>query len=208
MYAGFRVSGQAVDGSAVPLRGSVRLRLRHEFSPQRTKLKAHPRHGERRNISVLAQGLSVNSVGVGEFAQVRQQSTQCHQVLQPAGLRCDLAPRTQSSIEVHPARLIDIESQSADFFRWRPVLLSTGEKAPRLRESMRHRGDLRLDQRGAGRLRIDLAELSRQRLQAIKCRYVADELRRQALVINNRLGDPIMPGILKEPTPGPPARAL
>jgi hypothetical protein len=60
-------------------------------------------------------------VGFGKFAQVAQKRAQRHQVFEPTGFPSDLTPLIQHSVEVHAARLINIQAKTVDVWRRCPT---------------------------------------------------------------------------------------
>src|SRR5262245_12564977 len=117
MHPRLEVAWQDIDRFLIPFGSTNSFGLRYELSPEHAELKAHPSQREWRDVLVTAQGASVSFVGVVPLIHVGQQGPQCNEVIEPTISICYSATRTQHSVEIHPARLINIQQQLLDIVR-------------------------------------------------------------------------------------------
>ena len=111
---------------------------------------------------IATQCAQIDSVGLLEFAQISQQSTERHQVFQSLGLCRHLAPGFQHRLQVRAAGLIDAQHEAIDIGLRRPVGYCLSEIASRLLETMSHRCDLRADEGRSHFIRTHAIELIHQ----------------------------------------------
>jgi len=113
-----------------------------------------------------------------------------------------LAPGRKDDGQVGSGGLVDAQGEAIGDVRWRAARHRHGKALSRVREPMRQAGRLCRDQRRPRRLRFTLPQLVREHLETIECGEVARELRRQLLLLDDRLGDSRLLGRAPEPIPG------
>src|SRR6516164_6287217 len=79
---------------------------------------------------------------------------------------------------------------------------------PGLGKAVEYRRDPSPDQSRTGGGRVQLRELARESLNTVERRHVADELRCLQLVFEDRFGEVLPHGVVKETAPRPSPRAL
>src|SRR5262245_34419750 len=74
MHSRFCVHWEDRDGPSIPCAGKSWVRLRGQFAPKHAELKANPGDGERRDVAICLQGVSVSIIGRIEVAKIDRKS--------------------------------------------------------------------------------------------------------------------------------------
>jgi hypothetical protein len=90
--------------------------------------------------------LAIDRVSFGEALEVGKQGAERDQVFEPAARPGERAAGGEYGIGLHAAGLIDCQRLALDRRAGRTHLCGTREVAARVREAMRRRGDLGLDE--------------------------------------------------------------
>ena len=188
MHARLHVARQVGDRASIPERGKIRVRHGHEFSPQHAELKADPRQWERRDVVIRGKRLPIDSVRLGEALEIGKHGAERHQIFEPAARRGDSTTRSEHRIELHATGLIDRQRVALDGLARCAEKRRAREVASGIVEAMHGRRDLGLNERCAIRV-VHACELRGECLQPVECVQIAEKLRGQTLMIDNRLGD-------------------
>ena len=207
VHTRLHIARQVGNGASIPERGKIRVRDGHELSPQHAELKADPRQRERRNVVVRVKRLPIDGVRLGEALEIGKHGAERHQIFEPTARRGDSATRSEHRIELHATCLIDRQRVALDRLARSAHQRGAREVASCIVEAMHCRSDLGVNERCARRV-VHACELRGERFQTVECVQIAEKLRGQTLVVDNRLGNARAARVLRETCPCATARAL
>lgn len=196
------------NGLAIPIGGALYLRFIGKLSPQHAHLETYPRDGERRDVLVHAQRAPVDLIGLGDLAQIGEQRTEWHEILERVGVGRAKATRLEDDIGSRATRLIDSEPKRRDGLGRCAPAVCVSEMPPRIREAVRHRCDLGLHKRGTRGIGIEITKLQSEQFESIQRTDVAKELAGQLLLLEEALGRTSSHRIGRQSIPGSASRIL
>ena len=157
--------------------------------------------------SYAVKRLPIDGVRLGEALEIGKHGAERHQIFEPTARRGDSATRSEHRVELHATCLIDRQRVALDCLARSAHQRGTREVASCIVEAMRCRSDLGLNKRCARRV-VHACELRGERVQTVERVQIAEKLRCQTLLIDNRLGNARAARVLRETCPCATARAL
>jgi hypothetical protein len=118
--------------------------------------------------------------------------------------RIAVSPR---GTELYAACLVDRQQFTLDSLARRPQELGTRQLTPRVLETMRRRSDLGVHKRCPKRI-VHPGEFYGKPFKTVERIDIAEKLRSQTLVIQDRFGETGRAGVLRKPCPCAAARAF
>src|SRR5215470_19414037 len=201
------IAGQVGNCTPIPVSGETMVRYGHEFPPQHAELKAYPRQRKGRNVIVRGMCLPIDSVRFGKAFEIGQQRAERNQIFEPAARCSDAATRSEHRVELHATRLIDRQRVALDCLARSAHQRRTRKMASCIVKAMYRRSDLGFDKRCAKRI-VRARKLRGECLQTVERIQIAKILRRQTLLVDNRLGRAGEARVLGKARPCATARAV